>query len=520
MLSIVRVLRGTSRPVARVETIGPAERRLQNKHSLRSGGPSKAVHVTSLAGERSYRSVFNLCISPAITSMPPRALLTVAMAALQRAVVADALLSEEYRTLVRVLEIQVRKGSRTQSFRAVPLCPESRPRLRTRECGCAFASPARLRHSALCGLEKATCAVALGLCFGFLADKAPATRLPPLRPCSDRWLSCSQEQPLPHRRLPGDAGTAAAAAALSSCEAFFCDMVCCSGIPSQWMRLDDPRYALHEQKHIERGGARLKPIVALLHSSAVPRARCGPRVLGPPLLCAARRRCPFWRCCRCCACERRSCGAAGSLLAPLLLRQPPSQASFPLLLRCFRMARDACVALALSSAAAAAPEAARMLPLLRAPSHPLPGLRRAAVTPAPSSACRWRRRGGASNNSGGADARPWDLGPDASRTLDALWRLRGAHSAGRWRALLAPAWPCCLRVVRRAGSCSLPAAHDHQQRQADAEAPLPRRRTPPSPGCRRASCWATSPGGACCCCWRPWRLCCPSGCRARPLRGL
>jgi hypothetical protein len=40
--------------------------------------------------------------------------------------------------------------------------------------------------------------------------------------------------------------------------------------------------------------------------------------------------------------------ATRSLLVPLLLRQLPGQASFPLLLRCFRMARDACVQLALS----------------------------------------------------------------------------------------------------------------------------------------------------------------------------
>lgn len=242
MLSIVRVLEGdlatlsqeSRRSVPAVKEA--AEQALLEIRRAQQGGPRDLL---------GWRTLVSQCLQPVYLACnhidAPRALLTVAMAALQRAVVADALLSEEYLNVVRVLEIQVRKGARAQSFPRSTVPPKQ-----------AASSDEGMRLRVLqvlplvfaqrsCGLEKATCAVALGLCFGFLADKAPATRAAAAAALQQSVALVFERAAAAASPTAGDAATAAAAAALSSCEAFFCDMVCCAGgIPSQWMRRTTP----------------------------------------------------------------------------------------------------------------------------------------------------------------------------------------------------------------------------------------------------------------------------------------
>jgi hypothetical protein len=85
----------------------------------------------------------------------------------------------------------------------------------------------------------------MGLCFSFLADKsapiknaASATLQQAVTLLFDRacaGVDLVGEPPDEHESAIGGG------AALESCEAFFCDMVCCAGgVPSQWMRRTTP----------------------------------------------------------------------------------------------------------------------------------------------------------------------------------------------------------------------------------------------------------------------------------------
>ena len=109
MLAIIRILEGdlatisqeSRRAVPAVKEA--AEQALLELRRAQHGGPPR--------DDLGWRSLISQCLQPVYLACnhrdAPRALLTVAMAALQRAVVADALLSGEYLNVVRVLEIQV-----------------------------------------------------------------------------------------------------------------------------------------------------------------------------------------------------------------------------------------------------------------------------------------------------------------------------------------------------------------------------------------------------------------------------
>ena len=191
-----------------------------------------------------WRTLFSQSLQPVYLACnhvdAPRSLLTAAMGALQRAVVTDTLLTAEYLNVARVLEIQSGSSDESMRLRVLQILP-------------------LVLAQRSCALERATCAVALGLCFGFIADKSPAIRAAAAaslhQSVSLMFERAASEPPssapdAPGATAPELGGNGGGSTALASCEAFFSDMICCAGgVPSQWMRRSTPGLMLRALCH-------------------------------------------------------------------------------------------------------------------------------------------------------------------------------------------------------------------------------------------------------------------------------
>ena len=95
-----------------------AEHALLELRRAQAGGPRDRL---------GWRTLVSQCLQPVYLACnhidAPRALLVVAMSALQRAVVADALLSGEYLNVVRVLEIQAGSADDSMRLRVLQALP-------------------------------------------------------------------------------------------------------------------------------------------------------------------------------------------------------------------------------------------------------------------------------------------------------------------------------------------------------------------------------------------------------------
>lgn len=95
-----------------------AEHALLELRRAQAGGPRDRL---------GWRTLVSQCLQPVYLACnhidAPRALLVIAMSALQRAVVADALLSGEYLNVVRVLEIQAGSADDSMRLRVLQALP-------------------------------------------------------------------------------------------------------------------------------------------------------------------------------------------------------------------------------------------------------------------------------------------------------------------------------------------------------------------------------------------------------------